>query len=102
MLRRNADALLPARLKPAPPAHSTGHGQPGLPVLLGQLSEFALPLVCESQVGVVVDQAHFSLLVVPDLYRGSKAGRRTWCILRIFLTPVGLRYLRCLRRPTSC
>jgi hypothetical protein len=63
MLRRNADALLATRLQLAPPAHSAARRQPDLPVVLGQVGKVTFPLVAHCLVAVVVDQAHFSLLV---------------------------------------
>jgi hypothetical protein len=57
------NALLAPRHHPAPPAHSTAQRQPDLPVVLGQVGKVTFPLVAHCLVAVVVDQAHFSLLV---------------------------------------
>jgi hypothetical protein len=63
MLGGSVNALLTPRHQPAPPAHSTAQRQPDLPVALNQSGDVSFVLIRQNLVGVVVDQAHFILLV---------------------------------------
>jgi hypothetical protein len=63
MLGRDGNALLATCLHLLPPAHSTAQCEPNSPVALGQASKIAFPLIRHNLVAVVVDHAHFSLLV---------------------------------------
>jgi len=61
---RDGDAAaFPTGEDSAQPTFAAVQREPNAPVMLGQIRQVTLPLVAHSLERVVVDQAHFSLLV---------------------------------------